>query len=282
MTLTFDGLDSVSGVVGFECSLSDGAATETQSCTSPVDYTGLADGNYMFSVVSIDAADNVDPTPATSTWTVQRPPVNTAPTVEAGPAQTITLPDTASLSGSVIDDGLPDPPNQISAAWEQVSGQGETTFADATSPATGASFSEPGTYVLRLTGGDGELTASDDVTITVEAAPVACEPGSYLADPADASCTPAAPGFFVPGPNATEQTPCPVGTFSDAAGAVACTLAPPGFFVDTTGAIEATPCGLGSFSSGTGAESCVLAGGWFLRRRCCGDGSDAMPCRDVL
>ncbi len=51
----------------FKCSL-DGAAPS--DCTSPQDYTNLSDGNHKFRVVAIDAAGNVDSTPATETWTV--------------------------------------------------------------------------------------------------------------------------------------------------------------------------------------------------------------------
>jgi RHS repeat-associated protein len=95
------------------------------------------------------------------------PPVNRFPTVNAGPDQTITLPtDTVSLSGSASDDGLP-AGSTLSAAWSEVSGPGAVTFADASSPATTATFTQPGTYVLRLGANDTLLTSSDDVTVTV-------------------------------------------------------------------------------------------------------------------
>jgi MYXO-CTERM domain-containing protein len=94
---------------------------------------------------------------------------NQAPVVEAGPDATLKLPDAASLTGSVVDDGLPD--DILTTAWSKVSGPGEVTFADASSPETTADFSQAGEYTLRLTGDDGTLQAQDDVIITVQDPP---------------------------------------------------------------------------------------------------------------
>ncbi|MEM7125161.1 MAG: hypothetical protein AAF702_02465 [Chloroflexota bacterium] len=96
---------------------------------------------------------------------LDNPPVNTPPTVDAGPDQTITLPDEVQLSGSVDDDELPG--GQPTARWTHIEGEGTVTFADENSAVTTATFSQPGVYVLRLTADDGELTASSDITITV-------------------------------------------------------------------------------------------------------------------
>jgi hypothetical protein len=55
--------------------------------------------------------------------------------------------------------------------WSMVSGPGTVTFGNASAQDTTASFSQDGSYVLRLTASDGALSASDDVTVTVSPAP---------------------------------------------------------------------------------------------------------------
>ncbi len=101
------------------------------------------------------------------------PPPNQAPVVSAGTTTPeVTLPALASLTGSVADDGLPSG-GSLLIAWSRVSGPGVVTFTNANSPNTTATFSEPGTYALRLTGNDGEKLATADVTIAVHPAPPA-------------------------------------------------------------------------------------------------------------
>jgi hypothetical protein len=71
------------------------------------------------------------------------------------------------LSGSVNDDGLPNPPASFTTTWSQFGGPGTVTFDNINSLNTTASFSVAGTYVLRLTANDSALSASDDVIVTV-------------------------------------------------------------------------------------------------------------------
>ena len=104
-------------------------------------------------------------------FTVGTAPANRAPTVNAGAAATITLPASASLSGSVSDDGLPTGAT-VTSLWTKSIGPGVVTFANAASPATTATFDTAGTYVLRLTATDTSLTAFSEVTITVNPAVV--------------------------------------------------------------------------------------------------------------
>ena len=119
-------------------------------------------------VLRLTASDGALSTSADVTVTVNPAAgANQPPVVNAGSNQTITLPASASLSGTVSDDGLPGPPATLTTTWSMVSGPGTTTFADASALATTASFSVGGTYVLRLTADDGALTANAQVTLTV-------------------------------------------------------------------------------------------------------------------
>jgi hypothetical protein len=96
------------------------------------------------------------------------PNPNAPPSVFAGVDQAIANSSPAILNGLVQDDGLPNPPGMVAIRWSAISGPGNVDFADAEATSTTASFSKPGTYVLRLTAHDGELSGSDEVTIVVE------------------------------------------------------------------------------------------------------------------
>src|SRR5262245_16828371 len=82
----------------------------------------------------------------------------------------LSLPISASLIGTVSDDGLPNPPGVVTTTWSKVSGPGTVTFGNAAAVSTTASFSLSGSYVLRLTANDSALQASDDISITVNPA----------------------------------------------------------------------------------------------------------------
>ena len=75
----FQGSDD-QGAVTFECALDDAAFA---ACTSPAT-AAVVDGSHHYQVRAVDAAGNLDPTPATLTWTVD----STAPdtVITSGPA----------------------------------------------------------------------------------------------------------------------------------------------------------------------------------------------------
>jgi uncharacterized protein YjdB len=95
-------------------------------------------------------------------------PSNTPPTANAGADKTITLP-----TNNVLINGTgSDPDGSITAyAWTRVSGPNTPTLTNANTANLTASGMIAGTYIFRLTVTDnGGLTASDDVTVNVNAA----------------------------------------------------------------------------------------------------------------
>ena len=62
--------------------------------------------------------------------------LNQPPIVNVGPPITITLPATASLSGSASDDGRPVPPGALTTEWTLFSGPGPVVFGNAANLST--------------------------------------------------------------------------------------------------------------------------------------------------
>lgn len=84
-TFTFISPDAGGGAT-FLCAL-DGAAFA--ACTSPRAYTALTEGAHTFAVRVRDAVGNLDPTPATRTWTVDLTAPDT--TITAGPTGPVPM-----------------------------------------------------------------------------------------------------------------------------------------------------------------------------------------------
>jgi len=161
-----------------EATLSDGSAASYVD-TTLINQTATSNGLYTLTYQAGSAGQTLR-----IRWTVQAsfnsfgnvtlqaaaltaPFANQAPTVNAGTDQTITLPNTAALSGTASDDGLPNPPGTLTTTWSKVSGPGTVTFGNPNALSTTVSFSAAGTYTLRLTANDSGLTATDDVVVTV-------------------------------------------------------------------------------------------------------------------
>ncbi len=156
-TFTFSGTDDVTaaGSLTFECQLDSGNFI---SCTSAKTYSGLTAGSHTFSVRAIDAAGNVDSTPASWTWTID-----------------LTAPD-------VILDGFPlhDPTNQTSATFAFHASEDNSTLKCSLNGAAFAACSSPvsynglldatHTFAVRATDQAGNQGAAVSFTWTVDTA----------------------------------------------------------------------------------------------------------------
>ncbi|MFO1498270.1 MAG: lamin tail domain-containing protein [Verrucomicrobiota bacterium] len=99
---------------------------------------------------------------------------NRPPRVNAGvdrSFQANSFPLSTNLSGTVSDDGQPNPPGALTTVWTQTSGPAPAGLSAPGSTATGVTFPTVGTYVFRLTANDGGLQSSDDVSVTIERPP---------------------------------------------------------------------------------------------------------------
>lgn len=94
---------------------------------------------------------------------------NAPPTADAGPDQSIYLAGISAsvvLAGTVTDDGLPDE-FSLTRAWSKVYGPGEVSFSNPAASTTVATFTQAGSYILRLSATDTDLSASDQVHVEI-------------------------------------------------------------------------------------------------------------------
>jgi PKD domain len=168
-TVSDDGLPNPPGKVTTTWSKVSGPGTVTFGNTSAISTTATfsTSGSYVLSLMASDSALSAS---ASITVTVNPAPTNKAPTVNAGPDLTITLPASATLNGTASDDGLPNPPATLTVTWSKISGPGTVTFTSPNAKVTTATFSTAGTYVVQLKASDSVLTATDTAQVTVNAA----------------------------------------------------------------------------------------------------------------
>ena len=175
-TVSDDGLPNPPATVTQTWSKQSGAGTVTFTNANAVDTTATFStiGTYVLRLTASDSALS-----AYDEVAVTVKPANAAPSVGAGTDASITLPtNTASLDGTVSDDGLPNPPATVTQTWSKQSGAGTVTFTNANAVDTTATFSTSGTYVLRLTASDSSLSAYDEKSVTVNPANTAPSVGA--------------------------------------------------------------------------------------------------------
>jgi fibronectin type 3 domain-containing protein len=146
------------------CSKTSGSPLASGSCPFIVP-SSLAPGTYQLRLF----ANNGFTLLATSNnFTAPTLTTNKAPVVSGGTDQTITFPAAATLAATASDDALPN--GVLSYLWTVVNGTG-VTLSSPTASSTQASFTAAGTYTFRVTVSDGQLSASDDVIVTVQSTP---------------------------------------------------------------------------------------------------------------
>ena len=142
--------------------VSGGSATIASKGNVSTDVTNLAAGSYTFKLTAWDddgasASDNVF-------VTVLEEVVNTPPVVDAGPNQTVILPENSIVTAATAND----PDGSITeVTWAKLAG-GAATIVSRNQLTTEINNLEEGTYTFRVTVRDNDgTTAADNFTVTV-------------------------------------------------------------------------------------------------------------------
>ena len=125
-------------------------------------------GSYLFQLMVTDDKGATGIDTVSIAITGSRIEGNKIPVSNAGPAKTITLPDTVTVTGSGTDvDG-----KVVAYLWSQVSGPAPSTITNPGSPTTGIKFTDAGTYVFQLLVVDDKgATGVSTTTIVVKPMP---------------------------------------------------------------------------------------------------------------
>jgi hypothetical protein len=146
----------------FECRLDAGSFA---ACTTPHNYSGLADGSHTFSVRAIDTAGNVDATPAAYTWTVDTGAPNTTITSSPGnpsPSTSASFSFVSTEPGSTFQcqlDGAGFSPCSSPQAYSGLA-DGSHTFQVLATDAAGNTDASPASFTWTVD------TAAPNTTIT--------------------------------------------------------------------------------------------------------------------
>ncbi|MBL7743379.1 MAG: heparin lyase I family protein [Chitinophagaceae bacterium] len=170
-TLNGSGADIDGTVTSYAWTRVSGPTTFTLGTPNAATTTlaNLVEGTYVFRLTVTDnngAAANDDVTVTVNPAIVPNQP----PVSRAGNDVVMTLPvNSTTLNGNTSTDA---DGTIVSYSWSRISGPATYTFTSAGSAATGLNNLVQGTYVFRLTVTDDDgASATDDITVTVNAAP---------------------------------------------------------------------------------------------------------------
>lgn len=97
-------------------------------------------------------------------------PANEPPTIRIASESQVELGESLDLEAIVSDDG--NPTGNLTVAWSKVTGPGTVSFGNAHAMRTYATFSATGSFVIRATVSDGELSAEAAISVAVTEPPV--------------------------------------------------------------------------------------------------------------
>lgn len=100
-----------------------------------------------------------------SVTVVERPIPNAGPSVDVGADVSATIGTPYRLDATATDDGRPD--GTLTLLWSQQAGPGSAAFDNTASEDVYVTFDTVGEYTLRLAADDGELSAHDELIVTV-------------------------------------------------------------------------------------------------------------------
>jgi hypothetical protein len=137
----------------FECNLDGGSF---QSCSSPKEYTGMAEGSHTFEVRATNSAGTADATPASSTWTVDTtdPDTTIGSTKPANPTNSTSasFSFSSSESNSTFECKLDNGGYENCSSTTQYAGlaQGSHTFSVKAFDQAGNEDETPASYTWRV------------------------------------------------------------------------------------------------------------------------------------
>jgi outer membrane protein OmpA-like peptidoglycan-associated protein len=174
-TLSFDGADETTAVddLTYQCSLDGGSFT---TCTSPVTFTGLAEGNHTLEVRAADGAGNVTPTATMYLWRVDTTPPDTAITIKPAALTNSThagFGHTSDESPVTYECSLDDAPfTPCPSSPFTGLADGDHTMAERATDAAGNVDPTPATWAWTVdTTIHGAITAPDDGAFLGDATP---------------------------------------------------------------------------------------------------------------
>jgi RHS repeat-associated protein len=137
-------------------------------------YTGINTGNDTLQAVTTIGGLLVTSNTVVVPWTSAPATAGTGGSgtlsISVSAPNTVTLPNSLSLSGTVSDGALASG-DTISTTWSVASGPGSVSFANPQQATTTATFSVPGNYVLQLAASDAINSGAVQFPVTVNPAP---------------------------------------------------------------------------------------------------------------